>query len=139
MSSTLDEGLMRILRLIVIINICIQFAYANEKIIKEETANKFRYNKVLCSYSEALKIAEKAALDKFPEYKEQILNNEINGFYESHGGKEPDTIIREYRLKYKELSDERPCAFREAIEVVLNNSCEVQEVRHYKGKECYRP
>jgi hypothetical protein len=116
---------------------------------------KFRWNKVQCTYSEALAIAEKAALEKFPEYKKKILDNMEKNFSERHGGDEPETIIRKYILEYKKLEQEKPngqqysCQtakgimyyhgsyYKDSINVILNNSCEVVDVNHEKDTYYY--
>ena len=121
------------------------------RFVTDKLAHFFRYNKVQCTYSEAFKIAEKAAIDKFPEYKEKILNDKEPSFSERHGGDSPELIIREYLLKYEDIDVLKfgvdywyeskgqkfyysHSYYRESIEVILNNACEVQDVIFQKGK-----
>jgi len=118
-----------------------------------ETERKFRFNKVLCSYEKALEIAETAAINKFPEYEQKIRSDKDQAFSESHGGNEPETIIREFRLVHRDIDLFKSMSqqyvrqtddgiqyyhnsyYRESIEVILNNSCEVQDIHFLKGTE----
>lgn len=112
----------------------------------------FKWNKVKCSFETALEIAEKAALDKYPEQKDVILNDKNSGFAERHGGNEPETIIREYSLEYKQIDKVKEKGqythetengkifyydnsfYKDSIIVVLNNDCAVVYVNREKGK-----
>jgi len=139
--------------IIIFLNFQFSYTYADGKTEKE--VKRFRYNEVECSYSKALVIAEKAALDKFPEYKEIILGNRDSGFSERHGGGEPETIIREYIIEYKDIEKYKGRAhqytrqtekgtmyyhgsyYKDAINVTLNNACEVVDVSRQKGTSYY--
>ena len=78
------------------------------------------------------------------------MNDKEPFFSEQHGGDSPELIIREYRLKYKDIDVPKfgvdywyeskgkkfyysHSYYRESIEVILNNACEVQDVIFQKG------
>jgi hypothetical protein len=134
----------------IFILLCIQTAYADDNSGIRKKELQFRWNKVVCPYSDALAIAKKAAIDKFPEYKEKILKDARPFFTERHGGGQQETIIREFILNYKVIDIQKPghdywyesgnekyyysgSYYRESIEVILNNACEVIDVKYLKG------
>ena len=142
--------LMKILILLTfLLAVEISAVFANSDI--DKNLKHFRYNKVQCSFQKALEITEKAALNKFPEYKDAILDDKNPGFSERHGGGEPETIIREYILKYKVIDKYKSqfdqytiqtekgilyyheSYYKDSIQVILNNACEIIDVRHKKG------